>query len=133
MQQQQGNIAVNGSNVVADKDLSLFAKENVSLVSDKNTYYQNEEITKRKSGLMGCGGIGFTIGSKKEKVEQDQTQESAASSHVGSLHGDVNIQAGNHYQQTGSVVTSVNGDVDILAKSATITAARSDYERNYKF
>ncbi|SUB34669.1 Uncharacterised protein [[Pasteurella] mairii] len=130
---QQGNVTVSGSNVVADKDLSLFAKENVSILSDKNTYYQNEEITKRKSGVMGSGGIGFTIGSKKEKVEQDRTQESATSSQVGSLNGHTAIQAGNHYQQTGSVVTAVKGDVNILAKSATIAATRSDYESNYKY
>ncbi|MFW9280303.1 hypothetical protein, partial [Glaesserella parasuis] len=67
-----------------------------------------------KSGLMGSGGIGFTIGSKKETTEQDRTQESAASSKVGSLKGNTTIQADNHYQQIGSLVTAVNGDVDIL-------------------
>lgn len=30
-------------------------------------------------------------------------------------------------------MTAVNGDVDILAKSANITAAHSDYESNYKY
>ncbi|XTV75910.1 hemagglutinin repeat-containing protein [Bibersteinia trehalosi] len=85
----------------------------------------------KKSGLMGSG-FGFTIGSKKEQIEQDRTQQSAARSQVGSLSGDTAIYAGNHYQQTGSIVTSRDGDVDITAKSANITAARSDYESNYK-
>ncbi|WP_373781491.1 hemagglutinin repeat-containing protein, partial [Glaesserella sp.] len=130
---QQGNISVKGSNVVAEQDLMLAAKENVSIVSDVNTHYQEDYSKTTKSGLMGSGGIGFTIGNKKETTEQDRTQESAASSQVGSLKGNTTIQAGNHYQQTGSMVTSQAGDVDIFAQAADITAARSDYESNYKY
>ncbi|MFA9500271.1 hemagglutinin repeat-containing protein, partial [Mannheimia sp. E30BD] len=62
----------------------------------------------------------------------DHTQQSAARSQVGSLSGDTIIRTDGHYQQTGSVVTSQDGDVDITAKSANITATRSDYESNYK-
>ena len=81
---------------------------------------------------MGTGSIGFSVGKKKEQIEQDQTQQSAARSQVGSLSGDTIIRTDGHYQQTGSIVTSRDGDVDITAKSANITAARSDYESNYK-
>ncbi len=130
---QQGNISVKGSNVVAEQDLTLMAKENVSIISDVNTHYQEDYSKTTKSGLMGSGGIGFTIGNKKETTEQDRTQESAASSQVGSLKGNTTIQAGNHYQQTGSIVTAQAGDVDIFAQTANITAARSDYESNYKY
>nr|WP_314741256.1 hypothetical protein [uncultured Haemophilus sp.] len=82
---------------------------------------------------MGSGGIGFTIGSKKENANEDNTQESAARSQVGSLSGNMWIKAKEHYQQTGSVVSSVKGDVDIDAKSVDIRAARSDYESNYRY
>ncbi|HHW7520702.1 TPA: hypothetical protein ACU18R_002464, partial [Mannheimia haemolytica] len=63
------------------------------------THYQDEMSSTKKSGLMGSG-FGFTIGSKKEQIEQDRTQQSATRSQVGSLSGDTTIQAGNHYQQT---------------------------------
>ncbi|WP_171023765.1 hemagglutinin repeat-containing protein [Mannheimia varigena] len=126
-----GDVLVKGSSVVGDEALAIYGKNNVSIVSDINTRYQDELSMSKKSGLMGSG-FGFTIGSKKEQVEQDQMQQSAARSQVGSLSGDTAIYAGNHYQQTGSVVTSRDGDVDILAKTATVTAARSDYESNYK-
>ncbi|MFA9501111.1 hemagglutinin repeat-containing protein [Mannheimia sp. E30BD] len=126
-----GDVLVKGSSVVGDEGLDIDAKNNVSIVSDINTRYQDELSMSKKSGLMGSG-FGFTIGSKKEQVEQDQMQQSAARSQVGSLSGDTVIKADNHYQQTGSVVTSRDGDVDILAKTATVTAARSDYESNYK-
>ncbi|WP_162621153.1 hemagglutinin repeat-containing protein [Mannheimia varigena] len=126
-----GDVLVKGSSVVGDEALAIYGKNNVSIVSDINTRYQDELSMSKKSGLMGSG-FGFTIGSKKEQVEQDQMQQSAARSQVGSLSGDTAIYAGNHYQQTGSVITSRDGDVDILAKTATVTAARSDYESNYK-
>ncbi len=130
---RQGNVTAKGSNVVAERDLSLAAKEKVSILSDVNTHYQANEVIRRKSGLMGSGGIGFTFGSRKETTEQDRTQQSAASSQVGSLTGNTVIRAGNHYQQTGSMVTSREGSVDIVAQSANITAARSDYESNDKY
>ncbi|HDL5699810.1 TPA: hemagglutinin repeat-containing protein [Mannheimia haemolytica] len=128
---QSGDVLVKGSSVVGDEALAIYGKNNVSIVSDINTRYQDELSMSKKSGLMGSG-FGFTIGSKKEQIEQDRTQQSAARSQVGSLSGNTTIQAGNHYQQTGSIVTSRDGDVDITAKSANITAARSDYESNYK-
>ncbi|VEB25635.1 heme utilization or adhesion protein [Actinobacillus lignieresii] len=130
---EQGSISVKGSATVAENDLTIAAKQDISILADKNTYFRDEKTERKKSGLMGTGGIGFTIGSKKEQVEQDRTQESAARSQVGSLKGNVTIQAGEHYQQAGSVVTSGKGDVDISAQSAEITAARSDYESHYKY
>lgn len=80
---------------------------------------------------MGSGGFGFTVGKKKEQIETDNRQESAAASQVGSLSGDTTIRTKGHYQQTGSIVTSRDGDVNVSAKTATITAARSDYENHY--
>ncbi|OAQ15798.1 hypothetical protein F480_01550 [Bibersteinia trehalosi Y31] len=85
-----------GSSVVGDEALGVYGN-NVAIVSDVNTHYQDEMSSTKKSGLMGSG-FGFTIGSKKEQIEQDRTQQSAARSQVGSLSGDTTIQAGNHYQ-----------------------------------
>ncbi|WP_273404147.1 hemagglutinin repeat-containing protein [Actinobacillus porcinus] len=132
LQANNGNVSVQGSNVVAENHLVAKAK-NISIQAAENRVFEEDFEKTSKSGLMGSGGFGFSVGSKKEKVEQDRTQESAASSQVGSLKGDTVLHADNHYQQTGSVVTAVNGDVDILAKSANITAAHSDYESNYKY
>ncbi|QLB45117.1 hemagglutinin repeat-containing protein [Mannheimia pernigra] len=129
---ETGKVDIHGSAVVADKQLVIDSKEGVNITSATNTHYAEDEQIKTKSGLMGAGGIGFSVGKKKEQIEQDYIQESAARSQVGSLSGDTIIRTDGHYQQTGSVVTSRDGDVDIAAKSANITAARSDYESNYK-
>lgn len=129
---EQGNVTVRGSDVVAEKDLAISAQHNVSIVSDVNRRFREEERTTTKKGLMKGGSFGFMAGRKREQIEADNTEESAARSQVGALNGNVTISAGNHYQQTGSVVTSKTGDVDIYAKSGKVEAARSDYESNYK-
>ncbi|WP_165888222.1 hemagglutinin repeat-containing protein [Mannheimia granulomatis] len=129
---ETGKVDIHGSAAVADKQLLIDGKAGVNITSATNTHYAEDEHIKTKSGLMGTGGIGFSVGKKKEQIEQDRTQQSAARSHVGSLSGDTIIRTDGHYQQTGSIVTSRDGDVDITAKSANITAARSDYESNYK-
>ncbi|MGX2975595.1 hemagglutinin repeat-containing protein [Ursidibacter arcticus] len=129
----QGNITVKGSAVVAEQDLTLSGHQGVAIVSDINTHYQKDDSEKSKKGLMGSGGgIGFMVGKKKETIEADNTQESAARSQVGSLQGNTTIVTTGAYQQTGSIVTSQAGNVNITAQSANITAARSDYESHYK-
>ena len=129
---ETGKVDIHGSAVVADKQLLIDGKAGVNITSATNTHYAENEHIKTKSGLIGTSGIGFSVGKKKEQIEQDQTQQSAARSQVGSLSGDTIIRTDGHYQQTGSIVTSRDGDVDITAKSANNTAARSDYESNYK-
>ncbi|WP_273402515.1 hemagglutinin repeat-containing protein [Actinobacillus porcinus] len=121
LQANNGNVSIQGSNVVAENHLVAKAK-NINIQAAENRIFEEDFEKTGKSGLMGSGGFGFSIGEKKEKVEQDRTQESAVSSQVGSLKGDTILHADNHYQQTGSVVTAVNGDVDILAKPLSFSA-----------
>ncbi len=121
-----------GSDIVAEKALVASAKRNVNILSGVNTHIEEDYHHKKKSGLMGTGGLGFTIGNRTATTETDGMKESAARSTVGSLNGDTFISAGEHYQQTGSIVTAVKGNVLVKAKSHNIEAARSDYESNYK-
>ncbi|BFU61415.1 MULTISPECIES: hemagglutinin repeat-containing protein [Rodentibacter] len=85
-----------------------------------------------KSGLMGSGGFGFSVGMRKESVENDQTKYYAQKSQVGSLNGDTTLIADKQYRQSASHVTSVKGDVSIQAEQADIAAASDKYETNYK-
>ena len=51
---------------------------------------------------------------------------------MGSLNGNTTLIAENHYSQTASQVSAVNGDVNILAKNVDIKAADDKYETNTK-
>jgi len=127
------NVEATGVKLAADNNVLIDAKNDVLLQAGKNQLTHETQIVSKKSGLMGNGGIGFTMGSNKEKVNQDNTQESAAHSQIGSLAGNVTIQAGNRYQQVGSIVSSGKGDVDITSKIVDIDGIPLNYESNSRY
>ena len=127
------NVEATGVKLAADNNVLIDAKNDVLLQAGKNQLTHETQIVSKKSGLMGNGGIGFTMGSNKEKVNQDNTQESAAHSQIGSLAGNVTIQSGNRYQQVGSIVSSGKGDVDITSKIVDIDGIPLNYESNSRY
>ncbi|WP_228270355.1 hemagglutinin repeat-containing protein [Acinetobacter colistiniresistens] len=126
------NIKIQGSEVVSDELTQIQAKENIEIKGAENSYLNINNTQTKKSGLMSSGGLGVSIGSKKEKTEQEQTQHTNSGSMVGSLNGNTNIVAGKNYQQTGSTVSSQQGDVNILAQQVTIEAAKEKSTSQYK-
>jgi filamentous hemagglutinin len=81
---------------------------------------------------MASGGIGFTVGSRKETTDQASQALAGQGSTIGSLNGDTVLLAGNNYRQTGSTVASPNGNVAIQGKNVTIEAAQNTYASQYK-
>ena len=128
--QSDGNISVQGSNVVAESGLTVAGK-NIDIKEAENRVYSEDFSMTKKSGLLG-GGIGFTIGKQKQTLENDQTRLYASGSQVGSLNNNTTMVAENAYTQTASIVSAIKGDVNILAKKADIKAADDKYETNMK-
>ncbi|ECC6740628.1 Contact-dependent inhibitor A, partial [Salmonella enterica] len=91
------NLTVQGSDVVADHDVALGAGNNVDILAATNTDTSWRFKETKKSGLMGTGGIGFTIGSSKttHDLREQGTTQSGSFSTVGSTDGSVAISAGN--------------------------------------
>ena len=126
-----GNITIQGSNVVGENGLTVRAK-NIDIKEAENKVYSEDFHSKKKSGVLGGGGLGVTFGTQKQTLESDKTKFYAQGSQVGSLNGNTTLIAENHYSQTASQVSAVNGDVNILAKSVDIKAADDKYETNTK-
>ena len=127
----QGNVTVQGSNVVGENGLTVQAK-NIDIKEAENKFYSDDFHSKKKSGMLG-GGLGVTFGAQKQTLESDKTKFYAQGSQVGSLNGNVTLIAENHYTQTASLVSAIKGgDVNILAKKADIKAADDKYETNTK-
>ena len=127
----QGNVTVQGSNVVGENGLTVQAK-NIDIKEAENKFYSDDFHSKKKSGILG-GGIGVTFGSQKQTTESDQTKLYAKGSQVGSLNGNTTMIAENTYTQTASKVSAIkDGDVNILAKKVDIKAADDKYETNTK-
>ncbi|WP_247709253.1 hemagglutinin repeat-containing protein [Ralstonia solanacearum] len=118
------DINVKGSSIAATNDATLNAQRDINIesatASSSETHFREET----RSGLMGSGGVGFMVGSRKQSEDDRNTQTTAVASTVGSTNGNVSLTAGNHYQQTGSNVIAVQGDIDIQAKKVDIIEAR---------
>ncbi|WP_324723283.1 hemagglutinin repeat-containing protein [Lelliottia sp. JS-SCA-14] len=110
------DVTVKGSSVIGDKDLTLNAGHDVNIVAateEQSTYRLKE---KKTSGLMGSGGIGFTIGtsSSRHQINEDGTTQSQSVSTVGSTGGNVNIFADGKAHVSGADI--------IAAKNLNVVA-----------
>ncbi|WP_370884506.1 hemagglutinin repeat-containing protein, partial [Enterobacter cloacae complex sp. 2015409] len=98
------NLLVKGSAVAGDGDVKLKAGNNVDIVAATNSDTSWRFKEEKKSGLMGSGGIGFTIGSSKstQDLREKGTTQSQSFSTVGSTGGSVDIAAGNQLHVGGA-------------------------------
>jgi len=110
------DVTVKGSSIIGDGDVALKAGHDVNVVAatDEQSSYHLKE--KKKSGLMGSGGIGFTIGtnSTRHQVNEDGTTQSQSVSTVGSTGGNVSIIADSKAHISGADV--------IAAKNLNVVA-----------
>ncbi|WP_336278301.1 hemagglutinin repeat-containing protein [Cronobacter dublinensis] len=98
------DVLVKGSAVAGDGNVALSAGKNVDIVAATNTDANWQLKEKKKSGLMGSGGIGFTIGSSKTRHELKEkgTTQSQSVSTIGSTGGNVSITAGEQARVRGA-------------------------------
>ncbi|MEG5899772.1 hemagglutinin repeat-containing protein [Enterobacter bugandensis] len=115
------NLRVSGSAVAGDGDVQLKAGNNVDIVAATNSDTSWRFKEEKKSGLMGTGGIGFTIGSSKSThdLREKGTTQSQSFSTVGSTGGNVAISAGNQARIGGADLIagkdlSLSGDSVII-------------------
>ena len=125
------DINVRGSDLISDNGTVLKAGHDINISTAHNRYTGTEYHESKKSGVMGTGGLGFTIGSRKTTDDTDRTNIIHTGSIMGSLNGDNVIVAGNRYRQTGSTVSSPEGRNTVTAKSIDIESANNRYATDY--
>lgn len=127
-------LTVTGSAIAADRDVNLQAGRNVDIgaATETDTHYLLEE--KKKSGLLGSGGIGFTIGkqSSKHEIDEKGRTQSQSVSTVGSSQGSVNITAGNQLHIGGADLIA-NKDLALTGDSVTIDPGYDQRTRKETF
>ena len=132
--QAGNNLLVKGSSVVGDNTVALSAGNNVDIVAATNTdsSWRFKEV--KKSGLMGSGGIGFTIGSSKSThdLREAGTTQSQSFSTVGSTGGDVTISAGN-LAHIGGADLIAGRDVSLSGSSVIIDPGHDKRTRDETF
>lgn len=126
------DINLKGSNAVSDQGTDFNAGNNVNVLAGQNTHRESHFVEEKKSGLMGSGGVGFTIGSQQQSTDAALTETTSNASTVGATNGNVNINAGKAYTQVGSEMIALNnenkanaGDVNVIAQAIDIKAAEN--------
>ncbi|MGE8658549.1 MAG: hemagglutinin repeat-containing protein [Achromobacter sp.] len=112
------DLNVVGSNVAAQKDLVMSADRNVNIVAEQNTAndYQYEKI--KKSGFGALGGISY--GSRQTTDWVDTKRGLNTGSTIGSVTGDVLINAGGSLNVLGSDVLARQGDITMIGRDVSI-------------
>ncbi len=112
------DLNVVGSNVAAQRDLVMSADRNVNIVAEQNTAneYQYEKI--KKSGFGALGGISY--GSRQTTDWVDTKRGLNTGSTIGSVTGDVLINAGGSLNVVGSDVLARQGDITMIGRDVSI-------------
>lgn len=128
------NLRVLGSAVAGDGDVALSAGNNVDIVAATNTDTAWRFKETKKSGLMGTGGIGFTIGSSKSthELREQGTTQSESFSTVGSTGGNVIIVAGKQAHIGGADIIAQK-DISLTGDSVVIEPGHDKRTRDEKF
>ncbi|QKJ01552.1 hemagglutinin repeat-containing protein [Yersinia mollaretii] len=124
------NIAVIGSHVVADNDINLRAKENITVGTAQQIESESHLYEQKKSGLMSTGGIGVMVGSSSTKMTDSGQSISNVGSTVGSVLGNVSMTAGEDLTIKGSDVLA-GKDINLTGKNVAILAAENQSSQTH--
>jgi filamentous hemagglutinin len=115
------DLNVVGSNAAAQKDLVMSAERDVNILPGQNAEDSYDYKMVKKSGLGAMGG--FSYGSSKQTDWIDGKKVFNTASTVGSVEGDVLINAGNALNIIGSNALARQGDITLIGKEVNIGAA----------
>ncbi|SEP47845.1 filamentous hemagglutinin, partial [Propionispora vibrioides] len=125
---------VTGSNLVATNDLQVAAGGNISIAAAQETDQEEHMRQEKKSGVFSGGGIGFTIGSQKQKRTTDTDSVTQVGSMLGSTAGNVTLEAGKNIDITASNIVG-GQDVTMTGNEITVQAGTDTYKerQTYEF
>ena len=125
------NTNITGSNVVADNDVSAKTGGNLNIGSAEQTSESEYIKSVKKSGILSGGGLGFTIGKEKQKDQYANQNTEQVGSTVGSVKGNVNLDADKAANVKGSTVVA-GKDINITGENVKIENSNSVYNAQEK-
>ena len=134
-----GEIAINskkdtnitGSNVVADNDVNVETGGSLNIGSAEQTSESEYIKSVKKSGILSGGGLGFTIGKEKQKDQYANQNTEQVGSTVGSVKGNVNLDADKAANVKGSTVVA-GKDINITGENVSIENSNNIYNAQEK-
>ncbi len=115
------DINVAGSTIVGTNDVALNAAHDVNITTTQNTMQSSGTYQEKNTGL-GTSGLTVTVGTNKLATTDQESSVTNNASTVGSINGDLSIQAGNTLHVTGSDLVA-GGNVSGTAANVIIDAA----------
>nr|WP_245643846.1 hemagglutinin repeat-containing protein [Paraburkholderia oxyphila] len=115
------DINVAGSTIVGTNDVALSAAHDVNITTTQDTMQSSGTYQEKSTGL-GTSGLTVTVGSNKLATTDRQSSVTNNASTVGSIDGNLSIQAGNNLHVTGSDLVA-GGNVTGTAANVIIDAA----------
>lgn len=129
---EAGNdLNIRGSNVISDNGTVLNAGDNVNITSAKDTAYELH-MRKTKTSGLSTSGASVTLGSSSLNTTQTHNSTKQTGSTVGSVEGDVAIEAGKRYTQKASDVLAPQGNIDISAQQVNIVAGQNTRDTTHE-
>ncbi|RAX02149.1 hemagglutinin repeat-containing protein [Photorhabdus sp. S9-53] len=124
---QTGNdLNIIGSNVAGTQNVNLAAGNQLTITTADEARHETHFKQEKKSGLMGTGGIGFTVGKASQKSTTDIDSNLNKGSTVGSSQGDVTLNAGKQLNLHGSDVVA-GRDMQLSGQNINITSAENSH------
>ncbi|WP_413742159.1 hemagglutinin repeat-containing protein [Sodalis sp. RH15] len=120
------DLTVTGGGIAGTQDIALTAGNNLTLTTALETHHENHFRQEQSSGLMGSGGIGFTVGSESLTLTDDTLIHQQKGTLAGSAEGSATLSAGGRLTVHGSELIAGNGmalsgaDVDLTAAENSI-------------
>ncbi|WP_339800692.1 hemagglutinin repeat-containing protein [Saezia sanguinis] len=125
------------SSVIADENLTLVSQEgNINVAAGETNSTSLTYNKTQKSGVTGSGGAGISIGKEQTTRTELSIAQGAQGTTLGSLGGDITISAQQGtYNQVGSDVLALQGDINVIAQDIHIEEARetSTYIETYEY
>lgn len=115
------DLTIKGATVAGTNDVNLTAANNVTIATTQDTQTSSSYFRQHESGI-GTSGVGVSIGSKDQKDTYNNREVINNGSTIGSLNGNLNIQAVNDLHVTGSDLVAAKNVVGMGA-NVTIDAA----------
>ncbi len=115
------DITVKGSTIVGTNDVALNAAHDVNITTTQDTMQSSSSYQEKRTGL-GTSGLTVTVGTNKLATTNEASSVTNNASTVGSIDGNLSIQAGNTLHVTGSDLVA-GGNVSGMAANVVIDAA----------
>ena len=126
------DLAIKASAIAGGGDVSVTAGGKLDIGAATQTQSFSDSYRQQSSGLFS-DGASITLGSRSLSQTGDTSSVSHIGSNVGSLTGDVTLLAGMGYQQLGSNVIALQGNIAITAPKIDIGAVTDTAQSQQTF